>query len=84
MDKLTALKTALNEILDDDRVHRMDDGGYEVIISGGSVRYVRRTDHLNDAGDWTAYTYTHGRFRQLLEAPLSTRPNEIAAWALLG
>jgi hypothetical protein len=81
MDKLTALKTAMDEILDADQVHRTDDGSYELITSDGRLLYVRRTDQLHDTGDWTVYNKDR---RQIPNAPLHTRPHEVVAWALLG
>lgn len=81
MDKLTALTKALDEILEDDRVHRMDDGGYEVALPGGGIMYARRTDHINDSGDWTAwFTPEH----MMPTAVRAVRPNEVVAWLLQG
>jgi hypothetical protein len=78
MDKLSQLKQALDEILDDDRVTRMDDGSYEVLFSrysgGGEFVWVR-----NDGLDWTAY-FSSGH--AMPGAPRHERPNEVVAWAL--
>lgn len=75
MDKLTQLKTALEEILEDDLVTEEEDGSYTVTTAiGGHVR-VRK----NDRGDWTAY-FPSGL--AISGAPSYDRPNEVVAWAL--
>lgn len=76
MDKLTPLRTAIDEILDDDHVTAMGDDSYEVRPAGGSeFLRVRR----NDRGDWAAY-FESGVL--IPNAPSHNRPNEIVAWAL--
>lgn len=76
MDKLSQLKTALDEILDDDRVTAMGDGSYEVRPPDGTeYRRVRQ----NAAGDWVLY-FESGH--AIPNAPRGDRPNEVVAWAL--
>jgi len=75
MDKLAQLKTALDEILADDRVTLQPDGTYRVApATGGVIRVGRASD-----GDWTA-TFEDGRTVPF--APRHARPNEVVAWAL--
>lgn len=81
MDKLSALRTAIDEILDDDSVHLCGDGSYEILRPGRSLMYVRRTDQINDRGDWTVYFESGQRMPYAVSHP---RPNEVVAWVLLG
>lgn len=81
MDKLSALRAAIDEILDDDHVILLGDGSYEVHRrDGGETLRVRRTDQINDQGDWTVF-FESGH--PMPYAPRNDRPNEIVAWALL-
>lgn len=77
MDKLGALKTALDEILDDDHVALLDDGSYEVQHpEGGASVFVK----VNDRGDWAGYLESGLR---IPHSAHHDRPNEVVAWALL-
>jgi hypothetical protein len=80
MDKLSQLKAAIDEILDDDRVTHLDSDDpavefYQVLTDNGARILVKR----NDRGDWSAY-FDSGL--HMPGAPSHTRPNEVVAWAL--
>jgi hypothetical protein len=75
MDKLTALRTAIDEILDDDRVTHEEDGTYTVRNDSGSTLIVGRT-----ADDWAIFFPETERIMPY--SPRGERPHELVAWAL--
>jgi hypothetical protein len=74
MDKLAALKTAMDEILDDDRVTYDEEHGIYTVRSGAVLTVAKA-----GPGEWMAFFQSGG---PVPNAPRAARPNEVVAWAL--
>lgn len=75
MDKLTALRTAIDEILDDDRV-TYEDGIYTVRNDSGSTLLVTPWETTEE------WVIRFENSRVMPYAPRGERPHELVAWAL--
>lgn len=75
MDKLAVLRTAIDEILDDDRVTHEEDGTYTVRRDDGGVVRVCTFELVK----WVV-CFESGNI--MPSSPLGDRPHELVAWAL--
>lgn len=90
MDKLTALLTAIDEILDDDHVTAIQQGSriaYRVTRDDGIAMIVHELERGNADYRWAAF-YDGSRFDEPrpfegLPGSRTARPQQAVAWALL-
>lgn len=76
MDEISVLRTAIDGILESDRVTREDDGTYTVRGDNG-VMVVGRT-----AKDWAVF-FPGDPAHLVPYAPRAERPHELVVWVLL-
>jgi hypothetical protein len=77
MDKLAQFKTAIDEIVDDERVTLEQDGTYTVRRDDGAVFRVA----CAGVGEWVVQ-FEDGD-RAVPYAPTGQRPHELIAWTLV-